>query len=81
VEVTVNPDRLAAARALQPICERQLLGRSVLLFEHRDQQELTPFGEAHTPSIADLFIALMGGTMSAPSLNDARSNLQQGVAR
>src|SRR5215471_18813548 len=32
-EVTVNPDRLAAARTLKPMHERQLLGRSILLFE------------------------------------------------
>jgi ABC-2 type transport system ATP-binding protein len=81
LEVSVNPNQLAAARALKPIHERQLLGRSILLFEHRDQHELAPFGEAHTPSIADLFVALMGDAMSAPSVNDTHSNQQQGVAR
>jgi ABC-2 type transport system ATP-binding protein len=81
VEVAVNPDRLAAARALKPVCERQLLGRSILLFEHRDQQELATFGDAHTPSITDLFVALMGNPMFAPTADDARSSQQQGVAR
>jgi ABC-2 type transport system ATP-binding protein len=81
VEVKVNPDRLAAARALQPIHERQLLGRSILLFEHRDQQELAAFGDAHTPGIADLFVALMGNPMSVPTGPGAPSNHQQGVAR
>jgi len=33
LEVTVNPERVAAARALKPIHERQALGRSVLLFD------------------------------------------------
>ena len=81
VEVSVSPNQLAAARALKPIHERQLLGRSILLFEHRDQQELAPFGDAHTPSITDLFVALMGNPTLAPTANDARSNQQQGVAR
>jgi ABC-2 type transport system ATP-binding protein len=64
VEVTVNPDRVAAARALNPIHERHVLGRSILLFDlkvnHVDRQQLTPLGEVRTPSIADLFVAVMG---------------------
>ena len=64
VEVTVNPERVAAARALKPIHERQMLGRSILLFDlGRDQgarQQLAALGEARTPSIADLFVAIMG---------------------
>src|ERR1700737_3968439 len=31
VEVTVNPDQVAAARALKPMYERQVFGRSILL--------------------------------------------------
>jgi ABC-2 type transport system ATP-binding protein len=81
VEVSVNPDKLAAARALKPIHERQLLGRSILLFEHLDQHDLAMFGEAHTPSIADLFVALMGNPTSAPSAHSTYNNQQQGVAR
>src|SRR5580698_6716369 len=33
VEVMVNPEHIAAARALKPIHERQVLGRSILLFD------------------------------------------------
>ena len=33
VEVMVNPEQVAAARALKPIHERQMLGRSILLFD------------------------------------------------
>src|SRR5205085_5425260 len=36
VEAVVNPDKLAAARALNPMHERQVLGRSVLLFDGVD---------------------------------------------
>src|SRR3954466_10307305 len=60
LEVTVHPDQLGAARALKPISERQGLGRSVLLFDHRDGQQLAALGEVRTPSIADLFVAVVG---------------------
>ena len=48
VEVTVHPEHLAAARALTPIHERQVLGRSILLFDvklsHADRQQLAALG-------------------------------------
>jgi len=60
LEVMVNPDNVAAAKALAPIHERQVFGRSILLFDgvHRDQ--LVALGDVRTPSIADLFVAVMG---------------------
>jgi len=60
VEVMVRPDRVTAARALRPIFERQGFGRSIMLFDHVDRQQLAAFGEVHTPSIADLFVAVLG---------------------
>jgi ABC-2 type transport system ATP-binding protein len=71
VEVQVNPEHLAAARAFKPIYERQVLGRSVLLFDHLDRQQASQLGEVRTPSIADVFVAVMGNTVGEP----------QGVAR
>src|ERR671929_2088834 len=40
LEVMVHPDHAAAARALKPIHERQVLGRSILLFDRADRQQL-----------------------------------------
>ena len=65
VEVTVNPDQVAAARALKPMHERQVFGRSILLFDRGaskniDRQQLASLGEVRTPSIADLFVAVVG---------------------
>jgi ABC-2 type transport system ATP-binding protein len=63
LEVMVHPEKLAAARALKPMHERQMLGRSILLFDLKnraDRQQLAALGEARTPSIADLFVAVMG---------------------
>jgi ABC-2 type transport system ATP-binding protein len=60
LEVMVHPEQVAAARARQPIHERQVFGRSILLFDHVDRQQLTGLGEVRTPSIADVFVAVMG---------------------
>jgi ABC-2 type transport system ATP-binding protein len=59
-EVMVKPEQLVAARALKPIYERQVFGRSILLFDQADRQKLGALGEVRTPSIADLFVAVMG---------------------
>ncbi len=59
-EVLVNPENLAAAQALKPIHQRPVFGRSVLLFDGVERDKLAILGEVRRPSIADLFIALMG---------------------
>jgi ABC-2 type transport system ATP-binding protein len=59
VEVMVKPEHVAAARALKPIHERSVFGRSVLLFDHVDRDQLSALGEVRRPSIADLFVAVM----------------------
>ena len=61
LELMVNPDRVDAARALQPMQERQLFGRSVFLFDGADRGQLAALGEVRTPGIADLFVAVVGG--------------------
>src|SRR5215469_7368912 len=61
LEVTVNPDKLAAAHALKPMYERHALGRSALLFDKVDRTKLTALGEVRTPSISDVFVAVMTG--------------------
>jgi len=58
-EVQVLSEQLAAARALKPIFERQTLGRSILLFDGVDREQLAALGDIRTPSIADLFVAVM----------------------
>jgi ABC-2 type transport system ATP-binding protein len=75
LEVMVPPEKLVAAQALKPIHERQVLGRSILLFDRGvnqniDRQQLAALGDVRTPSIADLFVAMLG-----------KSGNQAGVAR
>jgi ABC-2 type transport system ATP-binding protein len=65
LEVMVNPDQLTAARALKPVSERQGIGRSMLIFDRADRQQLTVLGEVRTPGIADLFVAVVGQRQGA----------------
>jgi ABC-2 type transport system ATP-binding protein len=62
LDVMVRPEHVAAARALKPMHEHQVIGGSVLLFDakHVDRQQLAALGDVHTPSIADLFVAVIG---------------------
>ena len=66
LEVMVNPEHLAEARALKPMHERPMFGRSVLLFDGVDRQQLAALGEVRRPSIADLFVAIMGRETTKP---------------
>jgi ABC-2 type transport system ATP-binding protein len=59
IEVMVHPDHIEGARSLKPISERQVFGRSVLLFDQVDRNQLAALGDVRTPSIADLFVAVM----------------------
>jgi ABC-2 type transport system ATP-binding protein len=65
LEVTVNPEQVAAARALAPIHERSSFGRTVLLFDGADRHRLAALGEVHRPGIAEVFLAVMGGQSGA----------------
>ncbi len=63
LQLTVGAEQAAPARALQPFYEREVFGRVAMFFEGRTAAELGPLGELRTPSIADLFVAKMQGTM------------------
>jgi len=59
--VAVSGDRIDAARAEKPFYERRMLGKLVLYFEQPNPDKLAEFGEVHTPSVADLFVAKLSG--------------------
>jgi ABC-2 type transport system ATP-binding protein len=82
-EVTVNPEQLPAARALKPMYERQVFGRSIFLFDSVDRKQLTAIGDVRTPSIADLFVAVMGDqpASSIHGTENSPRQSQEGVAR
>jgi ABC-2 type transport system ATP-binding protein len=76
LEVKVRPEQAAAARALKPMHERQAIDGSILLFDLKldgvddqrldhqrlDRQQLAALGDVRTPSIADLFVAVLTNT-------------------
>ncbi|TFW16704.1 ABC transporter ATP-binding protein [Duganella callida] len=61
-EVMVEPQFVAAANALQPLSQRNVFGKAVMLFDGVARHQLQTFGELRTPSVADLFVATMKGT-------------------
>jgi ABC-2 type transport system ATP-binding protein len=61
-EVMVPADKLNAANALQPIDQRTVFGKSVMLFDGVSRSQLAALGETRNPSVADLFVATMKGT-------------------
>ena len=66
-EVMVPADKLNAANALQPIDQRTVFGKSVMLFDSAgpgrvSRSQLAAIGETRNPSVADLFVATMKGT-------------------
>jgi ABC-2 type transport system ATP-binding protein len=73
-EVMVDSDHLTAAQALKPIHTRQLFGRSILLFENVDREQLAALGDVRTPGIADLFVAIMG---NEPEVGGQRSEVRE----
>ena len=59
-ELAVNPDNVDRARALRPLGERQVFGKTVFLFDNVERSQLAPIGEVSVPSIADLFVGVIG---------------------
>ena len=61
VELLTSGEKASTARNMGPIAERDIFGKSVMLFEKPDRERLAELGELHTPSVADLFVAKIKG--------------------
>ena len=61
VELLTSGEKADEARRIGPITERDIFGKKVMLFEKPDRERLITLGELHTPSVADLFVAMMKG--------------------
>jgi ABC-2 type transport system ATP-binding protein len=66
VQLVPAAGKVEAARALRPFYEREVFGRVAMLYDGRKLGELEALGEARTPSVADLFVAMMQ-PVSAPA--------------
>jgi ABC-2 type transport system ATP-binding protein len=60
-EVMVEPHNLSAANALNPMSQRTVFGKAIMLFDGVSRSQLSNLGELRTPSVADLFVATMKG--------------------
>ena len=78
VEVMVHPDHVAGARSLKPLNERQVFGRSVMVFDHVDRGQLAALGDVRTPNIADLFVAVMSRNQRT---EDTGQRTEAGIAK
>ena len=61
LEVIVTPEKAAEARALKPLSERQLFGRSLFIFDTVARDRLALLGEVRNAGLADVFVAVVGG--------------------
>lgn len=58
-DVLVNPDHLEQAMSLNPIHSRDVIGKKSLIFADVSKASLQDLGEVSTPSVTDLFVALL----------------------
>jgi ABC-2 type transport system ATP-binding protein len=61
VELLASGENADAARRLNPIYERDVFGKKVLMFEGISRDRLQGMGEVRTPGVADLFVAKVKG--------------------
>lgn len=57
--VIADADQVANARQLKPIYAETRFGQTVMIFDGVDRDLLSPFGAVSTPTLSDLFVALM----------------------
>jgi ABC-2 type transport system ATP-binding protein len=60
--VMVGAAYVNAASALQPLSQRTVFGKSVMLFDGANRAQLAAMGETRNISVADLFVATMKGS-------------------
>ncbi|MBL8597577.1 MAG: ABC transporter ATP-binding protein [Devosia sp.] len=58
-QLVVTQDRAEAARALKPVFAETRFGQTVMVYDGADQAALQGLGTLSTPTLSDLFVALM----------------------
>ena len=58
-QLVVDPENAAAAEALGPVYSETRFGQTVMVFDGVDRDRLEPLGKVSTPTLSDLFVALM----------------------
>jgi ABC-2 type transport system ATP-binding protein len=60
-ELLTSGAQADAARQLGPLYERDVFGKKVMTFANVARDQLNQLGEVHTPSVVDLFVAMVKG--------------------
>lgn len=58
-QLVARPDTVEAARALHPVFAETRFGQTVMIYDGADRAALEPLGAVSTPTLSDLFVALM----------------------
>ncbi|WDE12624.1 ABC transporter ATP-binding protein [Thalassomonas haliotis] len=58
--LAVPDQHLEQAKTLNPLFTNPLMGLTSMLFERNSKDDLTPLGNISTPSLADIFVGVMG---------------------
>jgi ABC-2 type transport system ATP-binding protein len=58
-QLVVTAETADAARAFKPVFAETRFGQTVMVFDGADQEALRPLGTLTTPTLSDLFVALM----------------------
>jgi ABC-2 type transport system ATP-binding protein len=58
-QLVVDPAKIDAAQALRPVFAETRFGQTVMVYDGADPAALAPLGAASTPTVSDLFVALM----------------------
>ena len=58
-QVVVAPEKIATANALKPIFAETRFGQTVMVFDGANSDALIELGTVSTPTLSDLFVALM----------------------
>ncbi|MEP7241045.1 MAG: ABC transporter ATP-binding protein [Devosia sp.] len=65
-QVVVPADKLAAATGLHPVFEETRFGQTVMVFDGVPRESLAALGAVTTPTLSDLFVALMSRPGTTP---------------
>ena len=63
VEVEVSAEHLTAAEALQPIDQRNVLGKTIFLYDGVATETLAALGQIRIPALSDIFVASLKGAV------------------
>lgn len=61
VQLNTVGENATKAQGIPHLGSQSILGGKAIIYEGIDRESLAPLGELRTPSVADLFVAMMGG--------------------